>query len=116
MGKERFSAFDVCAEVSCLRRTLLGLWCSQIYDGEGKNALLFKFNKPAAAAANVSVLGEGGGTADGESAKVHLLVQPGVKLLNTRYASSSSSSSGNGNNNNAITSSNKVVRQISCKS
>jgi predicted ribosome quality control (RQC) complex YloA/Tae2 family protein len=99
MGKERFSAFDVCAEVSCLRRTLLGLWCSQIYDGEHKNALLFKFNKPAAA--DVSFSGEGGGaggTADGESAKVHLLVQPGVKLLNTRYASSSSSSSSNCNN------------------
>ena len=47
MGKERFSAFDVCAEVSCLRRSILGLWCVQIYDGVEKNSLLLKFNKPA---------------------------------------------------------------------
>ena len=83
MPKERFSAFDVCAEVSCLRRTVLGLWCAQIYDAEGgKNALLFKFNRGG---------GGGGGGGDGEddneneSSKVHLFVQPGVKLVATRY-------------------------------
>ena len=32
------------ARKSCLRRTVLGLWCAQIYDFGAANALLFKFN------------------------------------------------------------------------
>ena len=80
MPKERFSAFDVCAEVSCLRRTVLGLWCAQIYDAEGgKNALLFKFNRGGNGGE------EGEENNNNESSKVHVFVQPGVKLIATRY-------------------------------
>jgi len=78
MGKERFSAFDVCAEVSCLRRSILGLWCVQIYDGAEKNSLLLKFNKPASSEERTG--GSSGGEVS-EARKVNLLVQPGVKLL-----------------------------------
>ena len=95
MGKERFSAFDVCAEVSCLRRSILGLWCAQIYDGAEKNSLLLKFNKPAS---EETTGGSSGGELS-EARKVNLLVQPGVKLLCTRYAkpsTSSGKSDGNG--------------------
>ena len=95
MGKERFSAFDVCAEVSCLRRSILGLWCAQIYDGAEKNSLLLKFNKPASEEDATTTTGTG----LSEARKVNLLVQPGVKLLCTRYAkpsTSSGKSDGNG--------------------
>ena len=97
MGKERFSAFDVCAEVSCLRRSILGLWCVQIYDGTEKNSLLLKFNKPAASSEERTGGIRGGEVS--EARKVNLLVQPGVKLLVTRYAkpsTSSGKSDGNG--------------------
>ena len=84
MPKERFSAFDVCAEVSCLRRTVLGLWCAQIYDAEGgKNALLFKFNRGGHG--NGGEEGEDNNNNTNESSKVHVFVQPGVKLFATRY-------------------------------
>ena len=95
MGKERFSAFDVCAEVSCLRRSILGLWCAQIYDGAEKNSLLLKFNKPA----SEETTGRKQRRQLSEARKVNLLVQPGVKLLCTRYAkpsTSSGKSDGNG--------------------
>jgi predicted ribosome quality control (RQC) complex YloA/Tae2 family protein len=98
MGKERFSAFDVCAEVSCLRRSILGLWCVQIYDGTEKNSLLLKFNDPAASSSEERTGGIRGGEVS-EARKVNLLVQPGVKLLVTRYAkpsTSSGKSDGNG--------------------
>ena len=97
MGKERFSAFDVCAEVSCLRRSILGLWCVQIYDGTEKNSLLLKFNEPAASSEERTGGIRGGEVS--EARKVNLLVQPGVKLLVTRYAkpsTSSGKSDGNG--------------------
>ena len=85
MPKERFSAFDVCAEVSCLRRTVLGLWCAQIYDAEGgKNALLFKFNNRGGGN-NGGEEGEENNNNNNESSKVHVFVQPGVKLVATRY-------------------------------
>ena len=84
MVKERFSAFDVCAEVSCLRRSILGLWCVQIYDGTEKNSLLLKFNEPAASSEERTGGIRGGEVS--EERKVNLLVQPGVKLLVKRYA------------------------------
>ena len=85
MGKERFSAFDVCAETSIVRRRCLGLTLNQIYDAE-KRALVFKFNKPSGVAAQ-------GDDEKDDLEKLFLVISPGTKFHLTRYFKSASASS-----------------------
>ncbi|KAH9683984.1 CCHC-type domain-containing protein [Citrus sinensis] len=72
MVKVRMNTADVAAEVKCLRR-LIGMRCSNVYDLSPKT-YIFK------------LMNSSGVTESGESEKVLLLMESGVRLHTTAYA------------------------------
>ncbi|KAJ0980565.1 hypothetical protein J5N97_008820 [Dioscorea zingiberensis] len=72
MVKVRMNTADVAAEVKCLRR-LIGMRCANVYDISPKT-YLFK------------LMNSSGITESGESEKVMLLMESGVRLHTTQYA------------------------------
>ncbi|KAK9139129.1 hypothetical protein Scep_008810 [Stephania cephalantha] len=77
MVKVRMNTADVAAEVKCLRR-LIGMRCSNVYDLSPKT-YMFK------------LMNSSGVTDSGESEKVLLLMESGVRLHTTAYARDKSS-------------------------
>lgn len=71
MVKVRMNTADVAAEVKCLRR-LIGMRCSNVYDLSPKT-YMFK------------LMNSSGNTESGESEKVLLLMESGVRLHTTAY-------------------------------
>ncbi|PON64888.1 Zinc finger, CCHC-type [Parasponia andersonii] len=71
MVKVRMNTADVAAEVKCLRR-LIGMRCSNVYDLTPKTYML-------------KLMYSSGVTESGESEKVFLLVESGVRLHTTAY-------------------------------
>ncbi|KAJ4807693.1 Nuclear export mediator factor NEMF [Rhynchospora pubera] len=72
MVKVRMNTADVAAEVKCLRR-LIGMRCSNVYDLSPKT-YMFK------------LMNSSGITESGESEKVLLLIESGVRLHTTQFA------------------------------
>ncbi|KAL5700752.1 hypothetical protein ACHQM5_026160 [Ranunculus cassubicifolius] len=72
MVKVRMNTADVAASVKCLRR-LIGMRCSNVYDLSPKT-YMFK------------LMNSSGNTESGESEKVLLLMESGVRLHTTEYA------------------------------
>nr|XP_043635680.1 nuclear export mediator factor Nemf [Erigeron canadensis] len=71
MVKVRMNTADVAAEVKCLRR-LIGMRCSNVYDLSPKTYVL-------------KLMNSSGVTESGESEKVMLLMESGVRLHTTQY-------------------------------
>ncbi|KAF3456411.1 hypothetical protein FNV43_RR01061 [Rhamnella rubrinervis] len=71
MVKVRMNTADVAAEVKCLRR-LIGMRCSNVYDLSPKTYML-------------KLMNSSGVTESGESEKVFLLMESGVRLHTTAY-------------------------------
>ncbi|XP_068333314.1 uncharacterized protein [Pyrus communis] len=71
MVKVRMNTADVAAEVKCLRR-LIGMRCSNVYDLSPKTYML-------------KLMNSSGVTESGESEKVFLLIESGVRLHTTQY-------------------------------
>ncbi|KAL6190803.1 hypothetical protein ACLB2K_037197 [Fragaria x ananassa] len=72
MVKVRMNTADVAAEVKCLRR-LIGMRCANVYDLSPKTYML-------------KLMNSSGVTDSGESEKVFLLIESGVRLHATAYA------------------------------
>ncbi|KAJ3681327.1 hypothetical protein LUZ60_015816 [Juncus effusus] len=72
MVKVRMNTADVAAEVKCLRR-LIGMRCSNVYDLSPKT-YMFK------------LMNSSGQTESGESEKVLLLIESGIRFHTTQYA------------------------------
>ncbi|GAB4859053.1 hypothetical protein Ancab_010518 [Ancistrocladus abbreviatus] len=79
MVKVRMSTADVAAEVKCLRK-LIGMRCSNIDDLSPKT-YIFK------------LMNSSGATESGESEKVLLLIETGVRLHTTAYVRKKSNTS-----------------------
>lgn len=71
MVKVRMNTADVAAEVKCLRR-LIGMRCANVYDLSPKTYML-------------KLMNSSGVTESGESEKVFLLIESGVRLHTTAY-------------------------------
>ena len=73
MPKQKFNNFDICAEVACLRKRVVGMWLTNVYDLDAKRSFLFKFNRGGCA------------TASGEAEKITVLMESGARFHTTSF-------------------------------